>query len=306
MQPNHLLRVIGLCVCVFASAQAFAQGFLDGEPTGRSDDLLARVTFENGEPVSGIRAEVQIKRTVGMFTGSGTPPITSYHASSQSGELRFPEDPHWRDWIKLELAHRNPKKPKNELDQADFHDFQWKLDGYWPLTNTRIEFVSSGKPALWKKNETIDFVIPQLQRVRIVVKSDMDNKPLANVRLTIREFRNRPQKRLWNDINAYAWTDATGSAVVWLPKGDYRVLWDPTIAIAGYAAASDLFLIQDSRFGPLPLTTGSRNSMVDQPRKEAFTYRSGFFNDYQAPLLVGDVAPEIYELKIQAPIQILP
>ena len=305
MQTSYLLCILG--VFVFGSAEACAQGLLNEEPVGRSNDMLARVSFENGEPVSGIRAEVQIKRSVGTFTGSGTPPITSYRASSQSGELRFPESSHWRDWVKLELAHRNPKKPKNELDQADFHDFQWKLDGYWPQTNSRLEFLSNGKPALWKKNETIDFVIPQLQRVRIVVMSDTDNKPLANVRLTIRwEFRNRPQNRFWDDINAYAWTDATGSAVVWLPKGDYRVLWEPTIAIPGFTAPSDLFLIQDSRFGTQPLSLGSRNPMVDQPRKEAFVPRTGFFNDYQAPLRVGDVAPEIYELKIQPPLLILP
>ena len=166
---------------------------------------------------------------------------------------------------------------------------------------------STGKPALWRNNESISLAFPSLQKVRVIIKSQADSKPLANVHLQFRIEQNpRRQDRLWDEVNACAWSDATGVAVVWLPKGEYRVLWDPTTAINGCSTPSELFSIEDKRFGELSRLRDSRNALVDEARREAMRPQYFFFNDDQVPLRVNEVMPEVYELKIEAPLTIVP
>ena len=262
---------------------------------------------ENGERVTGLHAAVEIRRTVGFFSGSGTPPLTSRTGSNAKGELRFSNEANWRDWIDAELAAHATKNQVAKKDISGFKAFRWKLDGYWPETNSRVEMYSTGKPALWRNNESISLAFPSLQKVRVIIKSQADSKPLANVHLQFRIEQNpRRQDRLWDEVNACAWSDATGVAVVWLPKGEYRVLWDPTTAINGCSTPSELFSIEDKRFGELSRLRDSRNALVDEARREAMRPQYFFFNDDQVPLRVNEVMPEVYELKIEAPLTIVP
>jgi hypothetical protein len=123
--------------------------------------------------VAGLYAAVEIRRTVGFFTGSGTPPITSRTASNAKGELRFLNDSNWREWIDAELTAQAHKTQAAKKDFWDFTAFRWKLYGSWPQTNSRLELYSTGKPALWRNNEPIAFAVPFLQKVRALIQSQL-------------------------------------------------------------------------------------------------------------------------------------
>lgn len=262
----------------------------------QNDDLLAQVKGENGEPMPGVHAQLLIKQTVGFFTGTGPLRVFSRTASDENGELRFSSGANWKGMIDAEVQARKAETGIATKDFEAFRDYKWTLRGYWPQTNSRIELVSTGTPPLWKDDEKVSIVMPALQQVRILIKSESDEKPIANVRTWIRrEHGSLNDQGGWNTVNAYAWTDATGSAVVWLPKGDYRVMWDPTLAVTGFAAKSELFSIDECKFGEMP-----------HEKQIANRSTSFHFIQDQLPLTVGNVAPEIYELSIEPPLPIIP
>ena len=185
-----------LCEC------AVAQGQWDLEiSTPQPDDHIAYVRGEDGVPISGVEAKVDIQRTVGFFTGAGTPPIASRSLSNAEGELRFSSETNWRDWIAAEIAARDADSGKlpDETRELEFKDYRWTVSGYWPSTNSRIEFQATGRPALWNNGDRVELILPALQRTRIRVVADGDGKPLANVRLWITQ-RYQAKKFIRNGI----------------------------------------------------------------------------------------------------------
>ena len=218
MRITIFVFVAVLSFCLIANAQL---DWKTEHRTPKPDDLIAYVEGEDGKPISGVEAKLDIKRTVGFFSGAGTPPIASRTPSSNSGELRFSNESNWRDWIAAELAAKSTDGRKSrDLVKviSEFKAYHWTVNGYWPRTNSRIEFVSSGKPALWNDTEPIKLLIPSLHATRIRVTSQGDHAPLANVRLWITQFGIRTGNELWDSVSGFAWTDATGSALLWLPN----------------------------------------------------------------------------------------
>lgn len=277
--------------------------------TPQPDDHIAYVRGEDGVPISGVEAKVDIQRTVGFFTGAGTPPIASRSLSNADGELRFSSETNWRDWIKAEIAARDADSGKlpDETREIEFNAYRWTVSGYWPSANSRIEFQATGRPALWRNGDPVELILPALQPTRIRTVSDGDGKPLANVRLWItQQHQAKKVHSQWDKIGAYAWTDASGLAFVWLPKGSYDVRWDTTLASTGATVRSDLKDMRTAEFGELKRPLPPRNAMADQKRVTAFNRGAFWLNESQMSLVVSDAEPDVYELAIEAPLVIVP
>ncbi len=271
--------------------------------TPQTDDLIGFVEDQQGQPVKGVVAKVQIQRTVGFFTGSGTPPILTRLPSNRRGELRFASPGNWRDWIEWELEALAEKKDQsgNDVPEPEFTAFRWEITGYWPDNNSLIRLESEGKPELWPDERPVRFVLPELHAARIQVVSQPDDVPLANVRLSLRLWDGKPKDSQWSRVTGNAWTDATGSAVVWIPDGSYRVSWDSTFAIEGIDAASELFEIDQPVFGAPPKQFGPLSR-----RQKAM--RIGQFSVWpDAPLLqIRGKPSDIYKLRLERPANIIP
>jgi hypothetical protein len=269
------------------------------------EDLIAYVKSADGKPVSGVEVKVV------FFAGFGTPDISSLTTSSlttsdATGKTRFSNDQNWRNWIKAEVAAKNKSKSRDEShDATEFKALSWCLSGYWPRANSRIELETYGRPGLWQDDEPVVLQLPELHATRIQVSSDVDLAPLSNVRLDILPHRAKKNTGLWERVRAFAWTDACGSALVWLPNGEYDVRWNTTTAAVGAKTKSDLFAIEKTEFGFLRPTSSS-NVMGVQKRDAAFERKTFFWNDSQPPLRVENSPPLVYELPIEPPTVIVP
>ena len=295
----------------FLCEGAAAQGQWDLEnSTPQPDDHIAYVRGEDGVPISGVEAKVDIQRTVGFFSGAGTPPIASRSLSNADGELRFSNESNWRDWIRAEIAARDADSGKlpDETRETEFKAYHWTVSGYWPSTNSRIEFQATGRPDLWRNGDPVELILPALHATRIRAVADADGKTLANVRLWITQQQQAKNVHSqWDKIGAYAWTDASGLAFVWLPKGSYDVRWDTTVASTGATVSSDLNDMRiAAEFGELKRPLPPRNAMGDQKRVAAFNREAFWWNENQKPLVVSDGECDVYELAIEAPLVIVP
>jgi hypothetical protein len=278
--------------------------------TSQPGDLIAYVESEDGKPISGVDAKLEITRTVGFFSGAGTPPIASRRPSSNKGELRFSNGSNYRDWIQAEVASRksnNRKTRDGAEDITQFKAYRWTVSGYWPRTNSRIEFRASGRPELWDGGKAVRLILPALHPTRVRVASTTDGSPLANVRLWItQQHGHRLGDQRWDTVGGFAWTDTTGTALIWLPNGSYDVRWDTTLSIAGIDAKSDLFDIRTTEFGEPGRLSPPRNALADQSRVTAFQSNGFWWKDTQAALIVEDASPDIYQIEVEPPLLIVP
>ena len=266
----------------------------------KSEDLIAYVKSADGKPVSGVEVKVA------FFADSGSPCINALTTSDAEGKIRFSADSNWRNWIKGEINAKNKNKSLDESpDLTDFRAFSWCLSGYWPRANSRIQLDTHGRPGLWQGDEPVVLQLPELHATRIQVSSDVDRVPLSNVRLDILPHLAKRSTGLWERVRAFAWTDACGSALVWLPNGEYDVRWNTTTAAIGAKAKSDLFAIEKTEFGFLGPTSSS-NMMGVQERDAAFERKTFFWNDSQPTLRVENSPPGVYELSIEPPTVIVP
>ncbi|MFK7734825.1 MAG: hypothetical protein AB8B50_02285 [Pirellulaceae bacterium] len=283
--------------------------------TPQPTDLIAKISIAN-KPVANLEVELEIKRTYGFFSGAGNPPISSRTPSNDNGELRFDNENNWiRDRVVGQIAYgdtSNELRPEEVAqEQIDrFSTFTWKISGYWPKPNSRIELSSVGSPKLWcQRDNDVELALPELHFVAVRAMDWKSEKPCAQVRLHLNTRLRQPikfQDGQFRSVDGFAWTDHYGIARLWLPQGDYSCFFQSTVAFAAIESnQQNLANVPIPVFSPIPVRM---HGGLDNFRTEAYVRRSSWFPDNPSiqvrPPSDGKVA--IQDLRIVGPERMVP